>query len=85
MNIYEELANHVDDIEANSQASSIDDFLSDRIKLASLGDLSSFLRLSDDSLVHKSKRDLWKIGENDKGEVVIERLFDPETKEALRI
>jgi|GEM_PF-6528660 len=85
MNIYEELANHVDDVEANDQANSIDDFLSDRIKLASLGDLSSFLRLSDDSLVHKSKRDLWKIGENDKGEVVIERLFDPETKEALRI
>lgn len=67
------------------QGSPFDDFLSNKVKVASLGDLRSFLRIGEDTLVHKAEKDLWRIGENDRGEVVIERLFDPKTQEALRI
>jgi len=49
---------------------------SNKIKVASLGDLSNFFRLSSDTLVHKAEKDLWRISE-DNGQVVIERLFDP--------
>jgi len=64
----------------------LDNFLSeDKVKVASLSDLSSFFRISQDSLVHKSKRDLWRINETKKGEVIIERLFDPETKEPIKV
>jgi hypothetical protein len=52
--------------------------------VASLGDLSGFFRISEDTLVHKAQKDLWAIKEHN-GQVVIERLFDPASKEALKI
>lgn len=67
------------------ETSPCDDFLSDKMKVASLGDLRSFLRIGDDTLVHKAEKDLWRIGENEKGEVVVERLFDSENGKPLRI
>lgn len=47
-----------------------------RIRVASLGDLSGFLRVAgtDDTLVHKATRDLWSV-KRDGSEYVIERLF----------
>lgn len=46
-----------------------------RRKVASLGDLTEFLKLADDTLVHKATRDLWKLSRDTEG-YVIERLFD---------
>lgn len=47
-----------------------------RIRVASLGDLSGFLRLagSDDTLVHKATKDLWSVKKDSQG-YLIERLF----------
>lgn len=43
--------------------------------VASMGDLSDFLKVSSSELVHKATKDLWSVSEED-GEFVIERLFD---------
>jgi len=59
--------------------------LPDSVKVASLGDLSDFFRVSQDTLVHKAVKDLWRINEDKTGNVVIERLFDPDTKEPIRV
>jgi hypothetical protein len=47
-----------------------------RIRVASLGDLSDFLRVAgrDDTLVHKATKDLWTV-KKDGNEFLIERLF----------
>lgn len=45
------------------------------LRVASLGDLSEFLRVADDTLIHRSTRDLWSF-RRDGEEYVIERLFD---------
>lgn len=47
---------------------------SGRIRVASLGDLTDFLRVASDTLVHKATRDLWRVNK-DGGDFVIERLF----------
>ncbi len=59
--------------------------LPDKVKVASIGDLRDFLRISTDTLVHKAEKDLWRINEDKKGQVVIERLFNPDTKEPIRV
>jgi len=46
-----------------------------RVRVASLGDLTDFLKLADDTLIHKSTKDLWSF-RRDGGDYVIERLFD---------
>ncbi len=46
-----------------------------RRKVASLQDLTGFTRLSAETLIHKSNRDLWAI-KQDGGAYFIERLFD---------
>lgn len=46
-----------------------------RMRVASLGDLTEFLKLANDTLIHKSTRDLWSFRQ-DGGDYVIERLFD---------
>lgn len=43
--------------------------------VASLGDLSGFMRLSEETLIHKSNRDLWAL-KQEGSEYFIERLFD---------
>lgn len=48
-------------------------------------DFSNFLRVANtDDLVHKATQDLWSCQQNDKGEVVISRLFD-ETGGPLKV
>ena len=66
--------------------SSFDDFLKDitqnppkapmRKKLANLGSLNEFLRISNEQLVHKSTRDLWALQKDAKGNFYVERLFE---------
>jgi hypothetical protein len=46
-----------------------------RQKVASLGDLTDFLRIASDQLVHKATKDLWSLKRDREG-FVIERLFD---------
>ena len=46
-----------------------------RMRVASLGDLTEFLKVADDTLIHRSTRDLWGF-HRDGGEYIIERLFD---------
>ncbi len=46
-----------------------------RRKIASLGDLDGFLRVSADQLVHKADGDLWSIQRTSSGEMFVERLF----------
>ena len=59
----------------------LDGFLSpDKMKVASLSDLADFFRVSTDTLVHKAKKDLWRISEDNDGNCVIERLFDDKKK-----
>lgn len=47
-----------------------------RRKVASLGDLEGFLRLSAETLIHRSERDLWSISKEADGDFYIQRLFD---------
>lgn len=86
MNIYEYLLGEAPNIREAEDVSSIDMFLSsNRVKVSSMSDLIGFSRVDGDTLIHKAQKDLWRISENKMGEVVIERLFDPSTKEPLRI
>jgi len=86
-NIYADLLAGLDQAaEPVSDVSGIDSFLSGGPrKVASISDLASFFRVSEDTLVHKAQKDLWRIAENPQGEVVIERLFDPTTNKALKV
>lgn len=47
-----------------------------RKKVASLGDLKGFIRLSAETLIHRSERDLWSLGKETDGQFYIHRLFD---------
>ena len=48
-----------------------------KMRVACLGDLQDFLKVSQDTLVHKATKDLWSLREDGEG-FVIERLFDGE-------
>jgi hypothetical protein len=93
MDIYDDLLKNTGNLRNAEEvgASGIDDFftpparLPDQIKVASLGDLSDFFRIATDTLVHKAEKDLWRISENKKGEVIIERLFNPDTKKPIKV
>lgn len=59
-------------------ANSIDEFLAsgkETIKISSM-DLSNFMKVSDDTLIHKSRKDLWKMFKDKKGDIFIQRLFE---------
>jgi hypothetical protein len=47
-----------------------------RMKVATIRDLAGFIRLSADTLIHKSDRDLWALKKEGEGSYFIERLFD---------
>lgn len=46
-----------------------------RVKVASLKDLDGFIRLSSETLIHKSERDLWAL-RKEGDQYFVERLFD---------
>lgn len=45
-------------------------------KIGSLDDLEGFIRLSDDTLISKAEKDLWRVEEDENGSLTIYRLFD---------
>lgn len=47
-----------------------------RKKVATLKDLSGFVRIASNTLIHKSEKDLWELKKNADGSFFIERLFD---------
>jgi hypothetical protein len=49
---------------------------SHRKRVASVADLKPFVRVSTETLIHKSQRDLWTIRKESDGQFYIERLFD---------
>lgn len=51
-----------------------------RRKVASLQDLSGFVRLGSDTLIHKAEKDLWAIKREADGSMIIERQFDDNGK-----
>jgi hypothetical protein len=84
--MYESLAKDAGNIKNEVEACDMDSFLTgDKIKIASLSDLADFFRIGSDTLVHKAEKDLWRVSEDNNGKVVIERLFNPDTKKPLKI
>lgn len=72
--------------ETSEEVNGVDAFISgDTVKLASMDQLLNFVRIGNDTLVHKAQKDLWRVGQDENGEVFIERLFDPKSEKALRI
>lgn len=53
-------------------------------RVSSLGDLTDFMASSEDDLIHKATQDIWSVSHDDKGDVVISRLFS-ETGEPLKV
>lgn len=47
-----------------------------KVRVASVGQLQHFTRLSAETLIHKSNKDLWTIQKEADGQYYIERLFD---------
>jgi hypothetical protein len=47
-----------------------------RVRVASLEDLLGFRHASEDTLVHKSKKDFWALRQAEDGGYFIERVFD---------
>jgi hypothetical protein len=65
-------------------SSSIDDFYSppvrrasagSRVRVSSASELSGFVRVANDKLVHLSQQDFWKLGKDSEG-FYIEKLVD---------
>lgn len=47
-----------------------------RLRAASLGDLTSFLKVAEGTLIHKSTKDLWSFTKDADGNFLVSRLFD---------
>lgn len=47
-----------------------------RVRVASIRDLAPFMRISSDTLVHKSQQELWSLTKEADGSYFISRLFD---------
>ena len=73
------LDNNIDDLNTRT-SSAIDGFLSGNthnvIKISSNMDLTDFMKVSDDTLIHKSNKDIWKILQDKNGNVFIKRLVE---------
>lgn len=53
-------------------------------RVASLGDLTNFLKVAEGKLVHKSTKDLWSFQKDADGNITVERLYD-DNGEPLKI
>jgi len=73
------LTEGIDDLNSRT-SSAIDGFLSDNkqniIKISSNMDLSDFMKVSDDTLIHKSNKDIWKVMKDKSGGVFIKRMME---------
>jgi hypothetical protein len=58
------------------ETSTIKRTASRRVKVGSLTQLNGFERVSSETLIHTSTRDLWAIQKEDDGEFYIARLFN---------
>ena len=47
-----------------------------KVRIASLGDLTGFLRVSNNLLVQKCTKDLWSVSKTAEGGFEVSRLFD---------
>jgi hypothetical protein len=47
-----------------------------RTKVASLDQLSGFVRTAEETLIRKSDRDLWSLRKDAQGDFYVERMFD---------
>jgi len=69
----------LDDLNSRT-SSSIDGFLSDNthdvIKVSSSMDLTDFMKVSEDTLIHKSNKDIWKVMKDKSGAVFIKRMME---------
>jgi hypothetical protein len=54
--------------------------LANVMRIASLGDLGGFLKLSNETLIHKSTHDLWSFKKSGEEGFIVERLFDDNGK-----
>jgi len=70
---------NIDDLNSRT-SSAIDGFLSDNtnniIKVSSSMDLTDFMKVSDDTLIHKSNKDIWKVLKDKSGNVFIKRMME---------
>jgi len=88
MDIYNDLIKNAGSLDNSAEEyNGMDDFLTgqNKIKVASIDDFFNFVRIGNETLIHKSTQDLWKVSEDNNGEVVILRLFDPDNNKPLRI
>jgi len=69
----------MDDLNSRT-SSAIDGFLSENkqniIKVSSSLDLTDFMKVGDDTLIHKSNKDIWKLMRDKSGNVFIKRLME---------
>lgn len=47
-----------------------------RRRVASIADLKQFIRVAEDTLIHRSEKELWALRKEADGKYFIERLFD---------
>lgn len=66
----------VETFQVETQKRTVTAAMKARTKVASIGQLAPFMRLSADTLIHKSQRDLWTLRKEADGNFYIERLFD---------
>lgn len=64
------------DVISGDKRASDDDLQKGRIRVASVSQLDGFTRVSSNTLVRMSEKDLWEITEDENGDYVVERLFD---------
>ena len=58
-------------------SNAIDGFLGNKdIRKLASSELDDFLKISNDTLIHKSKKDLWKMMKDKEGNIYIKRLFE---------
>jgi len=57
---------------------SIDNYFKDRVKISSCDISRYFERKDANILINKSTKDLWKLSQDENGDLIIERLFKGE-------
>ncbi len=55
-------------------ASRVASNVSGKIRVASLTDLSGFMQVASNTLVHISKQDFWRLAQDEEGNYIIERI-----------